>query len=168
MNRAVAERTTDDQAGEPIDRRPDHHAHRGVPAVLVALGVLAVARSVALGMGTPAQPGPGAWPLVASLGVVVTAAWLTVTGIHRPERVARGDFIRVVAAIGSVALLVALLPLVGMPLPAFVTMVAWLRLFGESWRLTVVTAVLGVVALQIIFVELLAVPLPVGPLAPGR
>ncbi|MBQ0923577.1 tripartite tricarboxylate transporter TctB family protein [Saccharopolyspora endophytica] len=142
-------------------------SHRTVPAALTALGALAAVVSVGLGLGSTTQPGPGTWPLVASAGVVLSGAWLTVTGVERPEGVARTDLGRVLAAAGTLALFVVLLPLVGMPVPALVAIVVWLRLFGESWRLTVITAVLAVVSLQIVFVELLAVPLPVGPLAPG-
>lgn len=142
--------------------------HRVIPAVLTALGILATVVSVRLGLGSTTQPGPGAWPLVASSGVVLSGAWMTITGVDRPERAAASDLTRVLAAAGILALFVVLLPLVGMPLPALLAIIAWLRLFGESWRLTLITAVLAVVSLQIVFVELLAVPLPVGPLAPGR
>lgn len=146
----------------------DDRSHRIVPMALTALGVAAAAGSAMLGLGSTTQPGPGAWPLVASLGVVLSGGWLTVTGVERPEQVARADGLRVAAAIGAAAVFIALLPVLGMPVPALLVLVAWLRLFGESWRLTLTTAVLGVVALQLVFVELLAVPLPVGPLAPGR
>lgn len=141
--------------------------HRVAPAVLLGFGVLAALGSIQLGLGNFARPAAGAWPLVASFGVVVTAAWLTVTGVDRPERVQTSDLLRVVAGIAAVAGFIALLPLLGMPVPAFLMMLAWLRLFGESWRLALITATLAVVALQLVFVQLLAVPLPVGPLAPG-
>ena len=160
MSGALATEVTDDPQTGPT--------RRAIPAALTALGVLAAVASVQLGLGSASQPGSGAWPLVASSGVVLSGAWLTITGMERPESVAVGNLARVLAAVATMALFVVLLPLVGMPLPALVAIIAWLRLFGESWRLTLVTAVLAVVALQIIFIELLAVPLPVGPLAPGR
>ncbi|MDJ0420078.1 tripartite tricarboxylate transporter TctB family protein [Rhodococcus opacus] len=141
---------------------------RLTPAVLTVLGVLATIESVRLGLGDLTEPGPGAWPLLTSVGVLVTSAWLFITGVERCEKAMLSDLARVATAIASVAFFVVMLPLVGMPVPAFVLLVVWLRLFGESWRLTLVTAALGVVALQIVFVELLGVPFPIGPLAPGR
>lgn len=153
---------------ETPEQGPIARAHRTTPAVLTLLGIAAVAGSVQLGLGSTGQPGPGAWPLVASSGVVLSGGWLTITGIERPEQVALSDLGRVLAAVAAMALFVGLLPLVGMPLPALVAITTWLRLFGESWLLALITAVLAVVVLQIVFVQLLAVPLPVGPLAPGR
>lgn len=153
---------------EATERRPAGRVHRTTPAVLTLLGIAAIAGSVQLGLGSTSQPGPGAWPLVASSGVALSGGWLTITGIERPERAEAADLGRVLTAVAAMGLFVGLLPLVGMPLPALVAIIAWLRLFGESWRLTLITAVLAVVALQIVFVQLLAVPLPVGPLAPGR
>jgi hypothetical protein len=55
-----------------------------------------------------------------------------------------------------------------MPVPAFLVLVTWMRVFDQSWRASLVTALVAVVTLQTLFVYLLAVPLPVGPLAPGR
>ena len=52
-------------------------------------------------------------------------------------------------AVASTVAFVVLLPLVGMPVPAAVVILAWMRLFGESWRLSVLTTLLGVAALQL-------------------
>lgn len=153
---------------ESAEERGVVEKRRITPAVLTVLGVVATIESVRLGLGDPTEPGPGAWPLLASVGVLVTSVWLFITGVERCEKVVLSDLARVATAIASVAFFVVMFPLVGMPVPAFVLLVVWLRLFGESWRLTLVTAGLAVVALQIVFVELLGVPFPIGPLAPGR
>lgn len=152
---------------QAAEQTADTRRHRVSPLILTAGGVAAMIGSVQLGVGTLTAPGPGAWPLAASTGVVLTGLWLTVTGTERPEPVEMADAARVLVAIATMAMFVVLLPLVGMPLPALVALLGWLLLFGESWKVAVPTAVLGVVALQVVFVDLLAVPLPVGPLAPG-
>lgn len=142
-------------------------SHRLAPAILTVGGTIAAIASWRLGVGEASQPGPGAWPLVASVAVVLTSAWLTSTGIDAPEAAERSDLSRVAIAVAATAAFVALLPLVGMPMPAFLVITVWMRLFGESWKLSLLTASLGVVSLQLLFVQLLGVPLPVGPLAPG-
>ncbi|MFE5703508.1 tripartite tricarboxylate transporter TctB family protein [Rhodococcus koreensis] len=147
---------------------PTTRRHRLAPAALTVLGTAAAVCSVRLGLGESARPGPGAWPVVASIGVIATGAWLTLTGVDSPEEVRGNDLLRVLAGIIAVGTFIALLPLLGMPVPAFLVLLAWLKLFGESWRLSLAAAAVGVVALQLLFVQLLAVPLPVGPLAPGR
>lgn len=141
--------------------------HRWAPLLLLCGGVVALVASVRLGLGDVTRPGPGAWPLVASVGVVLTSAWLVVTGVETPEETDRSDLAHVGLAVASTAGFVVLLPLIGMPVPAALMITAWMRLFGETWRLSILTAVLGTVALQVVFVDLLGVPLPVGPLAPG-
>ncbi len=136
--------------------------HRIAPAILIILSVLAAAESVRLGLGELTEPGPGAWPLITSVAVTIMSVWLFATGVDRSEPAAVSDVARVAVAITAVAFFVAMFPLAGMPVPAFVLLVVWLRLFGESWRLAMITAALGVVGLQIVFVEFLGVPFPIG------
>jgi len=155
-----------DTALQPPESPP--RGHRLLPVVLAGVGLLAVAEAFRLGLGELRQPGPGAWPLVAAVGVTVVAAWLAVTGIEDPEPVPLSDGTRIAAAIGGIAIFVVLLPLLGMPLPALLVLTLWMRLFGESWLSSILVGVAGTVVLQLLFVNLLAVALPVGPLAPGR
>jgi putative tricarboxylic transport membrane protein len=138
------------------------------PLVLVVLAAAALVAAVRMGLGSPSNPGPGAWPLVTAGALLVSSAWLLLTGLEAPEATATHDLLRVLAAVIALAVFVATLPVLGMPVPAFLVLVTWMRVFDQSWRASLVTALVAVVTLQTLFVYLLAVPLPVGPLAPGR
>lgn len=141
---------------------------RIAPAVTAVIGLAAMVESVRLSLGTPGHPGPGLWPFAASCLVLGASAWLFVAGGTHVEAADRGGMVRVLAAVGALGLFVPLFTAIGFPVPGFLLLLVWLRLFGESWRTSVITAALGTIALHVLFVIVLAVPLPVGPLAPGR
>ncbi|WP_181784555.1 tripartite tricarboxylate transporter TctB family protein, partial [Pseudonocardia pini] len=83
------------------------------------------------------------------------------------EEVDPGSGRRVAVAVAATAAFVPVFAAIGMPVPGFALLLVWLRLFGESWKVAITVAVLGVVAVHVLFVVVLQVPLPVGPLAPG-
>jgi hypothetical protein len=56
---------------------------------------------------------------------------------------------------------VAVVGVIGFEIPATLLMFVWLRFLGrESWRLSIITSLATVVAFYIVFVGLLAVPIP--------
>lgn len=159
---------SDDAADTPTAPPPAAWVARGAVLVPLVIGMAGAVGAVGLGLGSAADPGPGAWPLIASLVVVGCAARLMLgTGHDGIEPVPPGAAPRVAAAALALAAFVPLFAAIGMPAPGFLLVLAWLRLFGESWRTSVLVAALGVVALHVLFVIVLGVPLPVGPLAPG-
>jgi putative tricarboxylic transport membrane protein len=117
-----------------------------------------------MGLGELTAPGPGLWP-------VVVAALLTATSVallfldpaedYEPWTAATA---KIVAGLAGLALFVVLFDTIGFVVPAFLLLFAWLRLLaGESWRMALVLAVAGSIALHLIFVVALGVPFPAGP-----
>jgi putative tricarboxylic transport membrane protein len=131
-------------------------------AIPLAIGVVAAILSWRLGVGDLADPGPGLWPLVVSVAMVVIAAVLVVRS--RPtggeERFGRGAVIVVVAA-GSLIGYALLFERVGFEIPTVALLVLWLKVLGrESWRMTVAVSLGVSVALYLLFITGLGVSLP--------
>jgi len=128
----------------------------------LALGVFGAWRSLTYGLNTLSDPGPGLWPLVVSVALIVLAVVLLVTGrrLHDSEAFTRSSLLPVVGFLTFVAVAV-LLPVIGFELPSLVLCLVWTRfLGGESWRSSVLVSVCAVAAFHLLFVELLGVPLP--------
>jgi putative tricarboxylic transport membrane protein len=127
-----------------------------------ALGVAAVVGSLNLGVGSPGEPGPGTWPLLISVALLVLSVALAVLARHHTdaERFTRASW-QVLAGLATMIFFVAVIPYVGFEIPAAVLTFLWLRfLGGEGWRLSIVTSVAVVVAFYLIFVAALSVRIP--------
>ena len=131
-------------------------------AVGLAIGVGAAVLAYGYGLGSLHHPGPGLWPFVVSVVIVVLSALLFVVGrgLDDSEKFTRSSVLAAVGAITFVAFGL-LMPLVGFELPAFALCVIWLRfLGGESWRNTVVISVLTTAVFYLLFLYGLRIPLP--------
>lgn len=137
-------------------------------ATLLALGVGAAAMSLSLGLSKDGLPGPGLWPLIASLLMVVTAVLVLVGPQHRLcEPLTRPEIAQTVPAIGILAVFVALLPAVGVVTTCSLTGFAWLRFVArEGWRLSLILPPVLGFAIYLIFVVMLRVPMPVDAFLP--
>ncbi|MCZ2261255.1 tripartite tricarboxylate transporter TctB family protein [Isoptericola sp. QY 916] len=137
-------------------------ANLGAGLVTLALGVGGVVVSLALGVGTPAQPGSGMWPLVVSVGLVVLSLAQLVVGRAGGdgERFTRHSWMPLVG-LATLLGLVALLPVIGFEIPSLLLSLVWMRfLGGESWRTSVVCSLGAVVALYLVFVAALGTNVP--------
>jgi putative tricarboxylic transport membrane protein len=133
----------------------------GIVALLV--GVSATCYSyLVLPLGSLSNPGPGLWPLVVSVVILLASLALLIVegqGANYERFTARTRL--VVLGLISLGLFVILLEWIGFTVPAFLTFVFWLKaLGGESWRLTLIVAVLSAAVLHVLFINLLGVPLP--------
>jgi hypothetical protein len=133
-----------------------------VALVVVAIGVAALVGSLALGVGTPEQPGSGTWPLVISVVLVVLGLALLPAARRTAdaERFARPSWLVLVGVV-TMVVFVALISVIGFEIPAALLAFVWLRFLGhESWRSSIVTSLCVVVAFYLIFVAALSVPIP--------
>jgi putative tricarboxylic transport membrane protein len=133
-----------------------------VGIAVVGLGVAALLGSLALGVGSARAPGTGTWPLLVSVVLVVLGIGLLVLAgrTRDAERFTRASLL-VLAGLATMLALVAVIGVIGFEIPATLLMFVWLRfLGGESWRSSVVTSLATVVAFYVVFVGLLAVPIP--------
>ena len=126
------------------------------------LGVFAVIYSYTLGLGSPAQPGPGFWPFIASLAIVGASIALLITersGEQYEPLTARARFIGY--GVVSIVAFILLFQLLGFIIPALLLFIFWLRFLGdESWGMTALLSVLFTAGFYILFDQLLGVPFP--------
>ncbi|NYE36022.1 hypothetical protein F4692_001126 [Nocardioides cavernae] len=130
--------------------------------VVLGIGVAAAFLAYGYGLGSLRRPGPGLWPFVVAILIVVLGAVLLVVGRHLDdtEKFTRASLLVLVGAATFVAL-GYLLPLIGFEIPAVLLGIVWLRfLGGESWRSTIVISVLTTAAFYGLFLYALSVPLP--------
>jgi putative tricarboxylic transport membrane protein len=133
-----------------------------VGLAVLGLGLAALLGSWGLGAGSARAPGTGTWPLlVSAVLVVLGTALLGMAGRTRDaERFTRASWL-VLAGLATMVAFVAVVEVIGFEIPAALLMFAWLKLLGrESWRTSVVTSLAAVVAFYVVFVGLLAVPIP--------
>ena len=133
-----------------------------VGVAVVGLGVAALLGSLALGVGSPRAPGTGTWPFLVSIVLVVLGiGLLAMTGRTRDAERFTGAARLVLAGLATMIAFVAVISVIGFEIPAALLMFVWLKfLGGESWRASIVTSLATVVAFYIVFVGLLAVPIP--------
>ena len=128
----------------------------------LAIGVGAAVMAYGYGLGSLHQPGPGLWPFVVSVVIVVLSALLLVVGrgLDDSEKFTRSSVLAAVGAITFVAFGL-LMPLIGFEIPAVLLCVVWLRfLGGESWRNTVVISLVTTAVFYFLFLYGLRIPLP--------
>ncbi|GAB3443231.1 tripartite tricarboxylate transporter TctB family protein [Actinophytocola sediminis] len=133
-----------------------------VAVVVIAVGVAALAGSLALGVGSARAPGPGTWPLVVSVVLVVLGVALLATARRASdaERFAPTSVL-VGAGLATMVGFVAVIEVIGFEVPAALLCVVWLRFLGrESWRTSIVVSLAVVAAFYLVFVAALAVSIP--------
>jgi putative tricarboxylic transport membrane protein len=130
--------------------------------VVLALGLGAAWLSYGYGLGSRRRPGPGLWPFVVSVLIVVLAVVLLVVGrdLDDAEKFTRASLLVLVGAATFVGLGL-LLPTIGFEIPAVLLGIVWLRfLGGESWRSTIVISLATTAAFYLLFLYALKIPLP--------
>jgi putative tricarboxylic transport membrane protein len=129
---------------------------------VIALGLVGTVLSLGYGLGRLTNPGPGLWPFVISVLIVVLGVGLLVGGRHLQdaEKFTRSSILPAIGVLTFVGLAV-LMPVIGFEIPSLLLCAVWLRwLGGESWRSTVVVSVGVVAAFYVLFVLLLGIPVP--------
>ncbi|XVV09921.1 tripartite tricarboxylate transporter TctB family protein [Actinoplanes sp. CA-131856] len=131
---------------------------RVVAAIVVALGGAALAGSLGLGVGSPAAPGPGTWPFLISVALIVLG--LVLAFRRSDDRFTRPG-LAVVTAVAGMAVFVAVVGVIGFEIPTALLAFGWLRFIGrESWRTSAVVSLAVTVAFYLIFVGALSVSIP--------
>lgn len=146
-------------------RRPKPAAERRSWTVIVPvllLGLAGVAASSRLELGGLSDPGPGLWPLAVSVLLCLIGLRVLARGsAAETEAMTRHAAGRITIAIASLVAFTALFPVLGMTLPAIALLMFWMVVLGGvSWRRGALVSVVAALVLHLVFVELLAVPLP--------
>ncbi|WP_309133043.1 tripartite tricarboxylate transporter TctB family protein [Brevibacterium sp.] len=127
-----------------------------------ALGVTGMVLSWNLGLGSLVDPGPGFFPFA----VALIAAVLSAAQIFLGRRGGDGEKFTsystmVVWGVLSLAIFVALLPLIGFEIPSLLLSFVWMKfLGGETWRSATIYSLLVVAAFYAIFVAALRTQIP--------
>lgn len=130
--------------------------------VALAVGLAGAALAHGYGLGSLRRPGPGLWPFVVSVLVVVLSLVLLAIGrgLTDSERFTRSSLLPI-AGIATFVGLGAAMPVIGFEIPSVLLCVVWLRfLGGESWRSTIVVSLVTVAAFYALFLYGLRIPLP--------
>ena len=113
--------------------------------------------------------GPAWFPGLIAVGLMACGALLAARAVRPAPLLALPDWIRSPRALAGVASVVAGLLFyvlaadwLGFYLTALVIQLAWMRLLGASWRLTIPVALIATVAFHLSFYKLLRIPLPWG------
>lgn len=147
---------------------PERHSTIVPGITLLILGVVAAVMSLNLGLSKDGLPGPGLWPLLASILMLVTAALVLIGPQHRHcEPLTRSEVAQTAPAVGVLVAFVALLPAVGVVSTCSLTGFAWLRFVArEGWRLSLILPPALGFAIYLIFVVMLQVPMPIDAFLP--
>ena len=130
--------------------------------VVIAVGLGALILSVAMGLGSLAAPQPGLWPFIISSVMVALGAFQLIAGRRNrdAEKFTRMSMAPLTGLV-TLALMVALMPVIGFELPALVLCIIWMRfLGGETWRSTLLVSAVVVAAFYGIFVLALNTSIP--------
>ena len=131
-------------------------------AAVVVLGAAALLGSWSLGIGSAREPGPGTWPLLVSVLLVVlgVALLLNFRRVSDAEKFSHGSWL-VLAGLATMVVFVGLIDVIGFEIPSALLCLAWLRYLGrEGWRMSIITSLGVVVGFYLVFVAALAVPIP--------
>lgn len=125
------------------------------------LGIACLLYSYSLSLGRITNPGPGLWPFTVSAVIVVASLVLLITERSEDYERFTGKTWLVVAGALSTGVFIYLFQWFGFIVPAFLTLVFWLRYLGkESWKMGFGLAALVTAVFYVLFAILLGIPLP--------
>ena len=157
--------TPEQLAAEWEEERPPHAgplANVAAGVVTALLGAAGVALSVSMGIGTPARPEAGMWPLIISLVLVVLSLALLLFARKTLDAEAfSSSSWQVAAGVGTLIGFGLVIGLTGFEIPTLLLTFFWLRFLGrETWRMSILLSVIVTGAFYLIFVVALSVPIP--------
>ena len=128
--------------------------------LLIGLGCLAL--SLQLPLGTLSAPGPGIWPLICSIAIVLPsiALFLFARKLEHPERFTRNIW-AVLLGVASLAGFALWMPIVGVEISLVLLFFLWLKVLGgESWRTSVLVSICATVVVYGLFILALKLQIP--------
>jgi putative tricarboxylic transport membrane protein len=136
--------------------------------VFILFGLfVAIYSTSALKIGTVSQPGPGLFPLICGVGIVVLCILWQFKNrqncLDSDPLWEDGNWKGPLLAVVIMFAYAALMETLGYTLSTLIFLVSWQMLIEqEKWRKTAVIAIIGTASMYVIFVYLLGVALPDG------
>jgi len=136
--------------------------HIGVPLMPIILGLFGSLMSGQLGVWDETRPGPGFYPLLASLIIIGTGVSLSLR--RNPGEVEAGlpkEASRVLLGVCVLLVYAVAFTLLGVVTTSFITCLLWLKLLARMpWRSSLLISAGASVAIYLLFVRVLQLPLP--------
>ncbi|MFD3687908.1 tripartite tricarboxylate transporter TctB family protein [Nocardiopsis sp. NPDC058631] len=151
-----------DTAEEPAPPPAGPVTNLVVALVVVALGAAGLLGSWSLGLGGASSPSAGMWPFLVSAAITCLGAALLLQARRTgdAERFTSSSWL-VLGGLATMAAFASLIGVIGFEIPSALLAFVWLRFIGrESWLLSTLTSLGIVVAFYLLFVAVLAVPIP--------
>lgn len=149
------------QGPEPSIKHSEAVARVITLLVLAGFGAFAFGASWEVGLGSLPDPGPGLWPMITSVGIVIPAIGLVFADRRDDYESWSRKSLRLVLALVVLFLYIPVFLTAGFLFSSFVLLIVWLRWFGkESWRSTLLVAAASSAGLFVLLDVLLGVPLP--------
>ena len=137
----------------------------GLLGALVLVSARGIERQAGEGLTPQAFPAVIALALLASGGAVAVAAWRRAEDGRTLDWTGRGGFLRIAAVLAATAVYVASLSRAGFPLASLVFVTALAAYLGRGgWRSAVAAGIGTALVLYAVFIRLLGLSLPAGPL----
>jgi len=135
---------------------------------LIAVGLFAIVEATRLDIGRFSDPGPGLFPFLAGLSLAVFSVILVVksrlkAGPKATSPWGHGNILKVVCVLGTVLSFRLLLPLLGYPFTAFLSLVVLIKIVGgRRWAYIVFWSILFSASSYVLFGKWLMVQFPRG------
>jgi len=143
---------------------------RRAPGVVLGLAGLAVmGGSWRLGLTQDGSMGPGLWPFMAAVLLVVSSVGIVLGPVEERDAEDDATFFppAAIAAIVAMAAFAALLTTIGITTSIALVSLFWLKvLAGEKWLLSVVMSLVLAIVIYFLFIQVLDIPLPVDAFLP--
>jgi hypothetical protein len=152
-----------------VDRSAQRFGRIGFALLTVLAAVTTAGAFTTLEFGSPAQPGPGFWVTcvsAATLGLVVSTLANPRIVADEVARITRADAAAVAAAVPLLVLMPPMLTVLGLTITTAVTCLYWFTLVTRTAPLrSLIGATAITVGIELVFIELLHVPFPLGSLS---
>jgi hypothetical protein len=154
---------------DTVDRADQRFGRVGFAVLTVLAAVTTIGAFTTLEFGSPARPAPGFWVgcvAAATLVLVVTALVNPRIVVAEVSRITRADAGAVAVAAPLLLLMPPMLTVLGLTITTALTCLYWFALVTRTALLhSVIGAIAITVGIELVFIELLHVPFPLGSLS---
>lgn len=130
--------------------------------VPLLIGIVFLISSWQLPFGQLVSPGPGLWPAILSVVLIIVSFLLLITGYKKENyKKFSPEVKKVLYGIISIALFILLFETLGLEICCLLLLIYWIRFLGkESWKTAIMYSGTITISVYVVFVILLEIPIP--------